>query len=357
MTDLERRQQHYQFSQGRPRAHVFQTLRSDEVPARHRYAYWRDSVIYNVQLDRPDARQQQNFQASVTSLATRTGEMHYVVADRYGGQRSARQVRADQAEELALLYVLDGQISLDDARAGAMVARRGEFVLFDAAHPSRIWFEPHRMIQLDLPRARLQSAFAGRMPLSQDIGAALARSPLTPLLRQHLNQFPAIVHRLNGAERLALLDASEALAVSVLAGALAGAQPDQDYHRAGIFAASQRYIHTHLASPALNGERIAMAVGCSRASLYRLFAGHGLTVAGYIREERLQRFKRLLQSAPQRIPIQDLAMQCGLHDAPNVSRQFRARFGCTPRDIREAAQDLLPDGAADLSRAHRCDTP
>ncbi|MBQ2263635.1 MAG: helix-turn-helix domain-containing protein [Loktanella sp.] len=64
------------------------------------------------------------------------------------------------------------------------------------------------------------------------------------------------------------------------------------------------------------------------------FADHDVTVAGAIRELRLQRLMRLLQTAPDGLPIVRLAERCGLYDAPNVNQMFRKRFGMSPRDIR-----------------------
>src|SRR5690606_41963770 len=82
--------------------------------------------------------------------------------------------------------------------------------------------------------------------------------------------------------------------------------------RRALCLAAQRYIDPNLSRPALDAATLALAIGCSRATLYRAFADHGLTVVGYIREQRLQKFHRLLKTAAKGGPIAVLAEQCRL---------------------------------------------
>ncbi len=78
------RQSYHPFSQGRPKARVFQTLTTYDVAPGERYEYWTGDVIRNFEIETPDERQRQDFKASVTSLATMAGEMHYAESDAYG---------------------------------------------------------------------------------------------------------------------------------------------------------------------------------------------------------------------------------------------------------------------------------
>jgi AraC-like DNA-binding protein len=74
---------------------------------------------------------------------------------------------------------------------------------------------------------------------------------------------------------------------------------------------------------------------CSRAHLYRVFAGRGETVAGYVRERRQLRARALLTGPPERnIRIGDIAYCCGFEDPVHFARLFRERFGLPPRELR-----------------------
>lgn len=344
MDDLTRRQQFYQFSKGRPRAHVFQTVSSIDAPERERYDYWLKSVIYNLEVPRPNAAQQRDFVASVTSLATLSGEMHHVEADGYEGIRTRGQIRADGGEELALLYVLDGRIEGSHEHGADAVAGPGEFYLFDAARPGKVQFcGRHSMIQIDLSRPLLASIFTGSIPDPALIGKALNSSRLSGLLGAHLAQFPKKASALNPMEQLGLLDASEAFAITTIETAFTSAYGDRGSRNEGLFAAAQRYIRLNLGKKTLGAEEIARAIGCSRASLYRLFANYHLTVNGQIRELRLQKLKAFLEGPDQLVPISVLAERCGLFDTPNVNRAFRHRFGLSPSELRES-QSSSADG-------------
>src|SRR5690606_6793566 len=104
--------------------------------------------------------------------------------------------------------------------------------------------------------------------------------------------------------------------------------------QAALLAAAQQYIRRHLANGELDATEIASAIVCSSPMLHQLFAQNELTVEGYIHEQRLQQFLRLLQKEPYHIPIHILAQRCGLYDARRASRAFRKRVGMTPSDAR-----------------------
>ena len=130
-------------------------------------------------------------------------------------------------------------------------------------------------------------------------------------------------------------------------GVVAAKNSDEAGSREGLFLAAKRYIETHLCDPNMKVDDIAQAVACSRATLYRIFAEHDLTVAGYIRELRLQRFAMLLQQGGESATIADLAERCGVLDPGNFSELFKQRFGITPRKALQLykANKTLPDAA------------
>lgn len=163
------------------------------------------------------------------------------------------------------------------------------------------------------------------------------------MLRAQLDALSRILAELSPREQMAALGATEALALTILEAVLSSASDpagvwdggeSPDPRRLALFTAAQRYIDRHLAHPSLDAATITQALGCSRSTLYRAFADRGLGISGYIREQRLQRFRALLQRAHPAIPIADLAARCGLYDAPNLSRLFRARFGMSPSEFR-----------------------
>ncbi|MCK9511809.1 MAG: helix-turn-helix domain-containing protein [Pigmentiphaga sp.] len=333
LQDARGSQAFHLFAQGRPADRVFQTITASQVPAHARYEYWTSSLIRNFVVDPPDENQRRDFQAHVISLTTFTKEMHYSQSDAFSGVRTAQAIRADPSDELSLFYVLEGQLA-GRFETEDIIATAGSFYLYDSRLIQRIAVSRHRLIQVDLPRCAFEAAFAGQPPSPAEVTRALALSRLTPLLRSHLAQFPQTAAGMNPLEQQTLLETTEAFALSILRGAIANLLPSGDHHERALLLAAQRYIQRHLDKPDLAPAEIAAGVACSRATLYRVFKRHGLAIAAYVRELRLQQLFRLLQNPSDHRPIATLAQRCGLYDTPNVNQMFRRRFGASPSDVR-----------------------
>ena len=84
---------------------------------------------------------------------------------------------------------------------------------------------------------------------------------------------------------------------------------------------------------------LARALHCSRTHLYRLFAGNGETVMGYVREVRLARSRAMLADTACRLTIGEIALRCGFDDPSAFSRGFRRRYGCQPGDVRRESRN------------------
>lgn len=288
----------------------------------------------NFTVDSHDLSRRRDFRGEATSLATATGEMHYTEADGLDLFLTTHAVQNLICDELCLILMLQGQVQCEYKGADAKILKSGDFFLVDGTRETTLHFSRHSFIQLDLPRPLLQSLFSGPAPSPAFINTALARSRLAPLLRDHLRRFPQQVTTMAPHEQAAWLNASESFALAAIEAACATLRGAAEPFGSGLITAAQRYIRRHLADPDLCPEAVAAALGCSRATLYRLFADHQWTVQGYVRELRLQAFVHLLQTEDRAIHIRVLAERCGLYDYSNLSRLFRRRFGMTPAEAR-----------------------
>ncbi|MDS1309638.1 response regulator [Marinobacter xiaoshiensis] len=59
----------------------------------------------------------------------------------------------------------------------------------------------------------------------------------------------------------------------------------------------------------------------------------GVTVYGYLREERMKEARDLLQRTS--LAVQDISLQVGFADSGNFATAFKDRFGLTPREFRQ----------------------
>jgi AraC-like DNA-binding protein len=98
------------------------------------------------------------------------------------------------------------------------------------------------------------------------------------------------------------------------------------------------FIRRHLSDQELTPARIAAAHHISRSHLYRLFQAEGLTVASYIRDQRLENARRdLADPALRAMPVHAVAARWGFPRAAEFTRAFRAAHGVPPSELRRQA--------------------
>ena len=125
------------------------------------------------------------------------------------------------------------------------------------------------------------------------------------------------------------------MALAILQAGRFGAA-DAEQFSEGLYCAARSVIDRNCADPGLSPERIALAVGCSRATLYRLFARRDEAVAEVMWQARLERARCMLRSTEGiAVPISDVAVLSGFTDIPTFNRMFKRRYGMSPREVRQ----------------------
>ncbi|MBK3745009.1 helix-turn-helix domain-containing protein [Paraburkholderia aspalathi] len=92
-------------------------------------------------------------------------------------------------------------------------------------------------------------------------------------------------------------------------------------------------------SPALSPANLCLQLGVSRSKLYSLFEPLG-GVGRYIRRHRLLAAHQMLSDPSNMRSIGDLAKSLCFSDAATFSRSFRNEIGCSPSDVRAAADRI-----------------
>jgi AraC family transcriptional regulator, positive regulator of tynA and feaB len=171
-------------------------------------------------------------------------------------------------------------------------------------------------------------------------GAILAPHGLAPMLSAQMRALADAAPDLDATGRAAGLRATLDLAATVLRLGYRAEHAESEVCEDGMLIAAQALISRQFQASELTPDAIAHRLGCSRAHLYRLFARHDLTVAGYLREVRLQHARRRLAAAGPRETIGDIAFRCGFEDAVHFTRLFRQKFGITPGAFRSRKAHL-----------------
>jgi AraC-like DNA-binding protein len=106
-----------------------------------------------------------------------------------------------------------------------------------------------------------------------------------------------------------------------------------------LAARMKHYIDVHLTETALSPAEIASAMDISVRHVHRVFSHQGLTVADWIRAERLRRCRNdLCDPRLQSKSITEIAFFWGFNDSAHFSRAFKKQYRICPRAFRSHVQ-------------------
>ena len=170
---------------------------------------------------------------------------------------------------------------------------------------------------------------------SARLGEPLVVSGASELLIRHVQATIRVAPTLNPTA----LAAAAAAAGELFAATVADTADAADWQPPQAALATQVaiYIDSRLGDPGLSVEQIAAAHHVSVRTLYRIFARRGDTVHGHVRARRLDRAHHDLRARPD-LTVSAICARWGIADVSHFARQYRARFGCAPRETRRRAE-------------------
>jgi AraC-like DNA-binding protein len=184
---------------------------------------------------------------------------------------------------------------------------------------------------LPLAPSQVRDLTAVRIPATTGLGDLTAQF-LLQLAKNVDHYSPAEAARLSAA-------ALEVLATRLARELDIGEWGTPESRRHALLTTVQAFIHQHLGDAQLSPTAIAAAHHISLRSLHQLFHDEGLTVAGWIRQRRLDRCRRdLADPALASRPVAAIAARWGFSSAADFSRAFRAVHGIPPAEYRRSAR-------------------
>ena len=308
------------------------TFDSRQLPLKHRYDAWRDSisVVFDYQLQASVPEEQ--FFASIDNVlfddAFILSAFHAQAASY---ERNAARIAADSLDMIMLQFALEGPCQLLASRAQRQ-CRVGDIVIMDATQPIHNRNARERNITLSVSRQALKNLVKDIE--SSHLAVIAANEPAAVMLRSHLLALYGNLPQVAAASSPGVIDSTLALAAAALNAALGQATGDSPPLRQSLRARANLLIEQWLHQPAIPIERLAAAVPCSRTRLYALFADDG-GVGRYIQRRRLQTAAARLMSARHRhLSITGIACASGFTNMSSFSRAFKLEFGITPRELR-----------------------
>lgn len=245
--------------------------------------------------------------------------------------RSRSRTRRDGADNIYVLTQVSGGHQLATESEEHEI-RPGAVTLVDIARPVSRRASVGRTLCLSVSRELVDEALP-----AIDVHALMVTSG-GPLLAEHLRSLRVHLPTTPRAASPHLLRATMAMlaaCVSPTADRLEEARPAL---ADALLARAKRCVRARCSDPALTPESVAVAVGASRASLYRAFEPEG-GVAAYIRKARLLASRRALENPGDRRRIGEIAFDHGFNSEAQFSRAVRAAFGASPKELRQGGPE------------------
>lgn len=232
-------------------------------------------------------------------------------------ERDRTAIRRDPGEHLFLLVQEQGEAWIEQSGQITHLTP-GEMCLVDSARPSRFVYGEglSHQISLHLPRDEMVHRFRA------DCAAGFAVFRDDPLWLP----MRAVIGRMveaDAAEGPGLGEALLGLMGAWLAARAAGGPGD------GLVSRALTRIDARAADPDFGAGQLADDLGVSERVLQRHFQAIGTTPGRAIVEARLTRAMARLRAGHG--PIAAVAFACGFNDLSYFYREFRRRFGTTPK--------------------------
>lgn len=255
-----------------------------------------------------------------------------IIASRHRVVRTPNQILNDDRGYVKIVAQIEGAGRFEQ-NGRKLVLTPGEWSMYDTTRTYIVSNpEPINQLAVLLPRDRLT-----RLGLNLDDTAVHRFSGrhgvgrlVFDLLSSAFAELPALAGPHGGAEfadtianlvRLAVLDQM-------------GIQSDAAM-RETTRDRVKAFIMANLQDPMLSLDRIAMAVGCSKRNLHKLFTLEDETLNSHIWNCRLDRIRQdLANPALLQQSITDIAFAWGFNSSTHFSRSFRERYGVAPRAYR-----------------------
>jgi AraC-like DNA-binding protein len=307
------------------------TFTTQSLPAPRQFAYWQECNNGLADVTRDAAHGHDGFAASGSTwrmggMALSAGQSpacHY--------RRSPGHIRRDSIDHWVISVIRRGSRSF--RTDGVAVSNTpGAAIITSFDRPYETSRDDSAWLQLYIPRDSLgELGHAMDAMRYQRLDSAMGR-----LLEDYILLLASRMPQLSAADAERLVEATRNMVVACIrptADHLAQAAPQTELVQ---LAQIKRLIRQHLGSATLGPERLSRRAGVSRSKLYRMFEPYG-GVARFIQTERLHRAHAALSDAGDTRSIGSIAEDVGLFDLSSFGRMFRATFGCSPSELRQAA--------------------
>ena len=310
-------------------------FRAEDVPVANRVDYWQHVISDNLVPmdvwldDEPGVRDE-----LVTGAV---GPIRFAQWSTGPGRtrRTAKHIRRSDDDLYQLFVAVDGRVVGEQDGVQNELAPH-DIALVDPSRSLRCRHTAHRGVLVAFPRAltplhrrEVARLLGSRIPGDRGTGALV--STLVRELPRNLDDAQGTAAARIGTAVLDLLT------VTLAARLDRNTTLPPDTRQRALLLRVHAFIEARLGDPALTPAAVAAAHHISLRYLHKLFESQGHTVAGLIRERRLDRCRRdLTDPALAARPVSATALRWGFVNAAHFSRLFRSAYGLPPAEFRLA---------------------
>jgi AraC-like DNA-binding protein len=260
-----------------------------------------------------------------------------VTCDPMTGTQVTKEGRTGIAPYFCLMFLDQGAVTLRQGRYETHIPQNG-IAIYDSTRPCSV-SAPIRFTQVSLtiPLATGMTI----MPGIQDLcGTSIdGSSGCGHILLGHLRQLHQAIAEVPVEHQANILRATVELFAATF-------QPESDFrgatsYKRALLARIQQYIVDNLHRTDLSPSSVARHFKISSRYLHRLFEEFDITAGCWIRKRRLLAAQHDLigSSGARALAITQIALRRGFSGSSHFSRTFKAEFGMSPREFRQATMN------------------
>jgi len=298
-------------------------------------AYYGEGVCQSFMAMSPRVDRRYNFQAILSSRQFGLIKINRVFAT---GHKIVRD-HSDIAQSNDECFYLNMQVSgrgIYTQAGERQLLQTGCVTLIDSTDSLTIEHQdgkPYDVISVMVPKSLFGSGLPqAHMCVNKTLNA---ETPLGTVLSHHLMALVDHLPALDETETASLLSGLTELLRQTCQSAVKPVIHTAFKSQSKTLIDIQCYVSAHLRDPDLSIDDVSRVFGLSSRYIYVLFARAGLTFRGWLTEQRLGlALGEIRASAIRGASISAVAYECGFSDLSHFNRLFKAKFGCTPRQVK-----------------------
>ena len=317
------------------RSASYQSWNTDLIRPKDRFEYYRDGICRAFNSLSPEIPPQGSFFAEIDILQTADGLMNRCRTAPHLVRRTKEDLSSIRDEHFNLVLITSGAAEKvgDDARSYST----GDVYLEFA----------NKTFTLDCAldsAASMLSVRLSKKALCDHLGSGwhenyikINRSACSEAL---FNGLVAVKKRFSAGDHGEMDALHSALKFLVIAYILGDDEKDEKSFEGlsgpkGVLLLTKDLVERLIGDPCLSPALVAQRIGVSVRYIHKVFETEGTSFGHYVMEERLDRIRRdLLNPTLFDLPVGSVARRWGLPDPTSFHRNFKARYGCTPGQLR-----------------------